>query len=186
MFHKLGQRRSCDPQPFSQDLSPLLPGAHGCEDQQREPAAMIDFGKVRAEKGTVKNQEPATQQQGCSHRPMPALNGLHGEGKSSGDNGLRGDNGGHGRHNNQGIQSPTRGHEIEWIDDGFRVPEQQGSLAEVIQQQRRGSIKRLLLLLNGCDQARPAASSPPVGISLPTHHSNTSRNSINEAAKLSG
>ena len=39
-----------------------------------------------------------------------------------------------GRHNKQGIQSPTRGHVIERIDDGFRVPEQQGSLAEVIQQ----------------------------------------------------
>ena len=68
-------------------------------------------------------------------RQVTKLDDLLGNRKSARDQRLRGNHGGHGGQADQRNQKPVRRHIEEGILDGFRVGQQQGALAEIVERQ---------------------------------------------------
>ncbi len=65
-------------------------------------------------------------------RQVAQLDHLLGHAERSGDQGLGGDDGGHGGHDHERDEGPVGGHHVERVLDGFRLGEQEGALPEIV------------------------------------------------------
>jgi hypothetical protein len=74
------------------------------------------------------------------------LDGLPSQGKRTGDEGLRGDDGRTGCNEDRGIESPLRDHPVEGVLDGTRLEYEKSSLSEVVEEE------------SGEDDAKPGES----------------------------